>query len=209
MTFAYGMPMNEHWKIRHNKQKPRKRVMMNTMKKSIVWMAILLIAATGCANPNNQVRQQNVRDDDYQMLRDQNNGDNWINGQDGNADNRRPARDGVGTLDNRIEIADKAAEKITKLKGVNQANVLVTRRNAYVAAVLDTNQQKLTKNIEDQIANQVRKADPSIQNVYVSTNPEFVDRINGYVNDVQEGRPVAGFLEQLNEIAARIFPNAR
>lgn len=183
------------------------------MKKSFVWIAILLIVATGCANNpnNNQMGQQNVRDNNRgpQMLRDQNNGDDWNNGRVGDADNRRPGRDGVGTLDNRIEIADKAAETITKLKGVNQANVLVTRRNAYVAAVLDNDQQKLTKNIEDQIANQVRKVDPDIQNVYVSTNPEFVERINGYVGDVQEGRPVTGFMEQLNEIAARIFPNAR
>ncbi|MGM0883914.1 MAG: YhcN/YlaJ family sporulation lipoprotein [Bacillota bacterium] len=185
---------------------------MSIMKKSLVWIAILLIVATGCANPNNnQMGQQNVRDNNRgpQMLRDQNNGDDWNNGRTGNADNRRAGRDGVGTLDNRIEIADKAAEKITNLKGVNQANVLVTRRNAYVAAVLDTDQQKLTKNIEDQIANQVRKVDPDIQNVYVSTNPEFVERINGYVGDVQEGRPVTGFMEQFNEIAARIFPNAR
>lgn len=204
--------MYEHWEIRNNKQKSRKRVIINTMKKSLVWITILLIVASGCANnPNNQVRQQNVRDNyrGPQMLRDQNNGDDLINDRIGNADNRRPGRDGVGTLDNRIEIADRAAEKITKLKGVDQANVLVTRRNAYVAAVLDNDQQQMTRDIEDKIANQVRKVDPDIQNVYVSTNPEFVERINGYVNDVQAGRPVTGFFEQLNEIAARLFPNAR
>ncbi|MCY9666360.1 YhcN/YlaJ family sporulation lipoprotein, partial [Paenibacillus alginolyticus] len=60
-----------------------------------------------------------------------------------------------------------------------------------------------------QIAPKVRETDPTIQNVYVSTNPDFIDRINAYVRDVQEGRPVAGFVEEFNEMVQRIFPNAR
>ncbi|GGF92337.1 hypothetical protein GCM10010912_41630 [Paenibacillus albidus] len=90
--------------------------------------------------------------------------------------------DGLKTAEDRVEVADRAAENIKKLKGVRQANVLVTRRNAYIAAALDDDQKKLTRDIGDQIAKQVqvRAADSNIQNVYVSTNPQFVDRINGY-----------------------------
>lgn len=55
----------------------------------------------------------------------------------------------------------------------------MTRRNAYVAAAVNDNQGQLTREMEDQIAQQVRAADPNIQNVYVSTNPEFVDRTIG------------------------------
>lgn len=168
---------------------------------TIGWIAILMLVAAGCANnPNNPVRQQNVQDNNRgpQMLRDQNNVNNRIDG-----------RVGVERVDDQFEIADKAAEKITKLRGVRQANVLVTRRNAYVSAVLDNDQQQLTREIEDKIADQVRAVDPGIRNVYVSTNPEFADRTNNYVKDVQAGRPVVGFFEQFNEIVARIFPNAR
>lgn len=109
----------------------------------------------------------------------------------------------------RIEVADRAADQIVKVPGVKQANVLVTRRNAYVAAVLDDRKSKMTQKTEDQIAKRVRQVDPGIQNVYVSTNPDFVDRINTYVDDVQQGRPVAGFVEQFNEMIVRLFPNAR
>jgi YhcN/YlaJ family sporulation lipoprotein len=112
-------------------------------------------------------------------------------------------------VDNRIQIADQAAEKIVKVKGVRQANVLVTQRNAYVAAVVDANQGQLSPETEAQIAKQVRATDPNIQNVYVSTNPEFVDRVNRYVTDIGQGRPVAGFFEEFNEMVQRIFPNAR
>ena len=161
----------------------------------------LFLVITGCTNtPNKEVRQQTVRDvtREPKVLVDR------------NLEPRGPrALNDQNNVDNRIEVADKAAEKITKVKGVDQANVLITRRNAYVAAALDSNQNQLTSQIEEQIAQKVRAADPNIQNVYVSTNPEFIDRINGYVNDVRQGRPVTGFIEQFNEMVARIFPNAR
>ncbi|CAM4408621.1 YhcN/YlaJ family sporulation lipoprotein [Paenibacillus alkaliterrae] len=181
----------------------------------IVMMTSLMLFATGCTlNGNNQVRQQNIRDNDRgpEIFHDRNNADNRANRPFGDVDNggiRNGNNDGLRTAEDRVEVADRAAENITKLKGVRQANVLVTRRNAYVAAALDGDQNKLTRDIEDQIAKQVRAADSDIQNVYVSTNPQFVDRINGYVDDVQQGRPVVGFMEEFNEIVARIFPNAR
>lgn len=113
-----------------------------------------------------------------------------------------------GNVDNRIQIANEAATKIAELDTVKKANVLVTQRNAYVAAVLK-NDQQLTRDIEDQIANKVRATDPNIQHVYVSTNPDMADRFNTYVLDVQQGRPVAGFVEQFSEMVARVFPTAR
>ncbi|MGO4274543.1 YhcN/YlaJ family sporulation lipoprotein [Paenibacillus sp. TAF58] len=113
-----------------------------------------------------------------------------------------------GNEDNRIQIAKEAAAKVTELDSVKQANVLVTKSKAYVAALLK-NDQQLTREIEDQIANKVRATDPNIQNVYVSTSPEMADRFNTYVLDVQEGRPVSGFVDQFKEIVARVFPTAK
>lgn len=144
----------------------------------------IMIAATGCTKNNNQVKQQGI-----QMQQTQN----------------QPPK----TMDNRVQIANQAVDKITKLSGVRQANVLVTQRNAYVAAVVDADKGHITRDMEDQIAQQVRATDPTIQNVYVSTNPEFVDRVNRYVTDVGRGRPVAGFFEEFNEMVRRVFPTAR
>jgi YhcN/YlaJ family sporulation lipoprotein len=111
--------------------------------------------------------------------------------------------------DNRFEIAKNVADRIVRLNGVKQANVLVTKRNAYVAAVVNTHNNVITRTLEDQIANEVRATDPNILNVYVSTNPEFVDRVNRYVEDVRQGRPVTGFFDELSNMIQRIFPAAR
>lgn len=112
-------------------------------------------------------------------------------------------------VENRFDIAKAAADRITRLTGVKQANVLVTKHNAYVAAVVNIPSNQMPKALEDQIAKEVRVTDPTIKNVYVSTNPEFVDRVNQYVEDVRQGRPVAGFFDELNQVIQRIFPAAR
>jgi YhcN/YlaJ family sporulation lipoprotein len=109
-------------------------------------------------------------------------------------------------MENRFDIAQAAADRIVRLNGVKGANVLVTKHNAYVAAVVNTPSNQITKALEDQIAKEVRATDPTIQNVYVSTNPEFVDRVKQYVDEARHGRPVSGFFNELTQMIQRIFP---
>lgn len=144
--------------------------------------------------------------------------------------------------DQRIQLADRAAEQIVKIPGVRQANVLITENNAYVAAILDApagnertgvgpnfrteprggaapdgrtargsnmRDEPLSPQIKNAIADKVRQAVPGIQNVYVSTNPDFVDRVNNYADDLREGRPIEGLWEEFSEMVQRVFPTAQ
>ncbi|MEF3303735.1 YhcN/YlaJ family sporulation lipoprotein [Paenibacillus sp. GYB003] len=191
-------------------------------RQSIAAIATVLVTASmfaaGCANNanNGQMRQQgtqmqqnqNQQNQNQQNQNQQNQNQQNQNQQNQNQQNQNQQAQPLGNMDNRIQIANQAAQKIADIDGVNQANVLVTNRNAYVAASMDTNQQ-LTSEIEKRIADQVRADDPNIQNVYVSTNPQFVDRVNSYVTEAGQGRPVAGFFDQFNEMTQKLFPNAR
>ncbi|QGQ99012.1 YhcN/YlaJ family sporulation lipoprotein [Paenibacillus psychroresistens] len=112
-------------------------------------------------------------------------------------------------MDNRFDIAQAAADRIIRITGVKGANVLVTKHNAYVAAVVNTPANQISRALEDQIAAEVRATDPTIKNVYVSTNPEFVDRVKQYVYEARTGRPVSGFFNELNQMIQRIFPVSR
>jgi YhcN/YlaJ family sporulation lipoprotein len=147
---------------------------------TVVTMSIFM---SGCTNNRNNLKQQSTPIQQQQKQQPTN-------------------------ADNRIQVANDAATKIVNSNIAKKANVLVTKRNAYVAATLNNNQQ-ITPDIEEQIANLVRSTDPNIQNVYVSTNPDLVDRFNNYVRDIQQGRPVAGFINEFNEVIQRIFPNAK
>jgi spore cortex protein len=110
----------------------------------------------------------------------------------------------------RMEVAEEAANRVADLKEVSQANVIVTNRNAYVAVMLD-NQPKgeMTRAVENKISNAVKQADRNIRNVYVSTNPDFVDRMTDYTDKLQRGEPIEGLFEEFNEMVLRVFPNAR
>jgi spore cortex protein len=117
-----------------------------------------------------------------------------------------------GTIDgnDRMEVADEAADRVTALREVESATVLISGDNAYVAAMLEGRaNQKLTDQTERKISDAVRKTDPQINDVFVSTNPNFVDRMTGYADEIEKGNPVSGFFEEFNETVRRIFPTNR
>ncbi|MBE1554019.1 YhcN/YlaJ family sporulation lipoprotein [Sporosarcina limicola] len=114
------------------------------------------------------------------------------------------------TNQSKLEVADEAATRITELKEVDSATVIVTDENAYVAAVLkDNKNEKVAKDLEDKIAEKVRSTNAVIKNVYVSVNPEFVKRMTEYGTKINEGKPVEGFFEEFSEAMRNVFPTAR
>ncbi|MDQ0243420.1 YhcN/YlaJ family sporulation lipoprotein [Bacillus fengqiuensis] len=161
----------------------------------------------GVVNDNNRyVGDDNGRNGVDGSLRNVNDNDIGLNNPLPNVGNDND-RDGDEPL---MNVADEAADRVADLQGVERANVIVTERNAYVAAQLDDNAEgKLTREMENNIANAVRKTDADIQNVYVSTNPDFIDRMDNYVNDIGEGRPIGGLFDEFTEVVRRVFPNAR
>ncbi|MFC0562170.1 YhcN/YlaJ family sporulation lipoprotein [Halalkalibacter alkalisediminis] len=112
--------------------------------------------------------------------------------------------------DTRMQVADEAQDKIENLSEVRHANVIVTNRNAYVAVVLDDDSKgEVRKDVENKISDQVKSTDDNIRNVFVSSNPDFVDRMGDYGDKIQSGKPIRGLFEEFNEMVQRIFPNAR
>ncbi|WP_066255744.1 YhcN/YlaJ family sporulation lipoprotein [Neobacillus drentensis] len=161
------------------------------MKKSLILIAILLFSLdlTGCA-------RNNVNKNDL-VNRDQNVTRNNINNVRNNNDSR-------------MRVADDVAKKVTDLKEVDTANVIVTKNNAYVAVKLSpTSQNEDTNSIENKISQRVKSTDRDIDNVYVSENPDFYDRMNTYASDIRNGRPISGFFNEFTETIRRVFPKAK
>lgn len=128
-----------------------------------------------------------------------------------NVNNRNNNIRNVGTNDNtRMQVADEAQNKIENLDEVRDANIIVTNRNAYVAVVLEDNSKDdVRRELENKISDQVKQTDNNIQNVFVSSNPDFVDRMGDYGEKVESGKPVRGLFEEFNEMVQRVFPYAR
>lgn len=188
--------------------------------KPIIGAGLVSLMLVGCGTNNDNDRftsddnrplgvrynPQDNRDGVYNNMNDglgvNNNGNNGAgNNNRNNANNNN---------DQNIDVADDVADRIARLDEVERAYVLVTNRNAYVAVRLtDRSNNNLTRSMERKIAREARKANKQIDNVYVSENPDFYDRMRGYRNDINNGRPVSGFFDEFTETVRRVFPTAR
>ncbi|ATO29802.1 lipoprotein YhcN [Bacillus atrophaeus] len=178
---------------------------------------LLITAGCGMANQgegnrdNNRPENVNYRNPENDGTRNMNNVDNGRNGNvNDNVDNNANNDNNMNDNQNRkLEVADKAADKITDLKEVKHANVIVAGDQAYVAVVLTNGQKGEVENkLKKKISDKVRSADKTIDNVFVSANPDFVERMQGYGDRIQNGDPVAGFFDEFGQMVQRVFPNA-
>lgn len=64
----------------------------------------------------------------------------------------------------------------------------------------------VTKEIKAKIAAEIKKHDARIKDVYVSANPDFVDRVNVYAEEARAGHPIKGFVDEFRTMVERIFP---
>lgn len=111
-------------------------------------------------------------------------------------------------IQHRYHVAERAADRVAALDGVKSAYVITMDANAYVAVVLkDEIEKGKREQLEAKIEKAVKSTDEHIKNVYISANPDFVERLQDYVDDVNNRRPVKGFGEELSELIERIFPS--
>ncbi|WHY97308.1 YhcN/YlaJ family sporulation lipoprotein [Peribacillus simplex] len=171
--------------------------------KAIVSSAMMALVITGCSPNDKEDASENLglnRTNQDNLDNPMNVSDTRQNVNDDNNDN------GV----NDMRVSEDISNRVEALKGVSNASVIVTENNAYVGAVLkDGGDKDIPNDLKEKIADAVRGADPSVDQVYVSANPDFVQRMKGYANDIENGKPVAGFAEEFRELVTRIFPSPK
>lgn len=165
---------------------------MKKMKKTTAgFLSVLLLAACGANEQGMKNRPEDTDITENMSVRNITYYDNKSQGHN----------------QSRLHIADEAESRVEQLDDVREATVIVTDQNAYVAVVLEGKPKgEGRKNTENRIADKVRDADQGLQNVYVSSNPDFVNRLNDFRSRLQSGQP-AGLLEEFHETVQRVFPN--
>ncbi len=174
------------------------------MKKMLrIPMTLLLIfLLVGCGTTKKD--DNNVANNDQGANVETNTTDKKVN--EDNTDNNA-SNDMNATNDHKIEVADQVADDVAGMEEVESANVLVTNANAYVAVVLKEGVEG-TEEMENKIAEHVRKGNQDFNNVYVSTNPDFVKQTTDYGEKIRAGEPVEGFFEEFSDAVRRVFPDA-
>jgi len=184
-------------------------------------LTVLMMVLVACQNTNNDDTNPNNSDGNVEPTRYQ--GQNIDdNARDRNRDHTIDRVSDRNT-DAEYNVSKEAAEKITdEMDDIDHAYVLTTRNNAYVGANLDIDNEgnrnnqgnnegsmEITDDVKEQIADIVRSVDSSIDNVYVTSNPDFLDLADRYVNDMDNGNPVEGFFDQIGGMIDRVFPDAK
>lgn len=163
-------------------------------------------------NENNFNNEMTNREDGRFNNRNQNDG-----GMNRNRTNEGlQGRDRANQNFQNYDVADRIADRITdEVNEVDQAYVLTGENNAYVAVVLDREDNRsrgdddyeIGDDLKERISEVVKEGNRTVENVYVSANADFLQMVDSYVNDVQNGRPIQGFFEEFNNMIERIFPD--
>ncbi|MED3834250.1 YhcN/YlaJ family sporulation lipoprotein [Peribacillus frigoritolerans] len=177
--------------------------------KAIVSSTMMALVITGCATNDKEDASENLglnRTHQDNLDNPMNVSDTRQNVNNVNNDNNDNNDNGV----NGMRVSEDISNRVEALKEVSNAKVIVTENNAYVGAVLkDGGDKDISNDLKERVADAVRGADPSVDQVYVSANPDFVQRMDRYANDIENGKPVEGFAEEFRELVTRIFPSSR
>lgn len=171
--------------------------------------ALVLTASmtmAGCSSKQGDVGNSNIRS---QSLNDRfaDDGRNEMNRLHGK---QRMNNNVVGLHGNsHLEMDQKIADRLAARSDIHAAYVVRSDRNAYVAVQTEgAGDDKLTDQLKGEIADVVKAQSPATDHVYVSSNPEWGDRMRGYAEQVRQGHPIQGLLTEFNAVVNRIFPTA-
>ncbi|QQY80583.1 YhcN/YlaJ family sporulation lipoprotein [Keratinibaculum paraultunense] len=116
-------------------------------------------------------------------------------------------RNNLSTPDDMAKKAANIAEKITNLKEINSASVLISGNSCIVGVDIKNNiEGKMTTDLKQKIERIVRNTDNSIKYVSITADPDLYTRIRNMAADIANGRPISGFANEFEEILRRITP---
>ena len=198
--------------------------MFTSKKKFFVLSAALLVVSclflTGCSSEQNR---QNTPSDNNQTPSTQNstnmspnnngmnssmNGTTNMNGTN-STDNA--TRMGTSTTDSNSlhQRAEKIADAVVDdIDAVKDARVIISDKMAYVSvSITETAGADTAKTLKEEVGQVVKKTDTAIEDVYVMEDADTFTRMKEMVDDIADGKPVSGFIEELDNMFTRVMPS--
>lgn len=180
--------------------------------KALVTSAMVALFITGCSANENEGANENLglnRTNQDRDLSQTGYNPTTVNDRTDTKtnNNNNDNNNNAGQGNNQMRVTENIADRIEELKQVKRARVIVIDNDAYVGAVLRKGKDSLTTEVKNKIEGAVRNSDTSIHDVHVSTNPDFVKRMDQYVKDVKSGKPVEGFTDEFQKLVHRVFPS--
>ena len=170
---------------------------------SVALLCVSCLIFTGCSRNNNTQQTPPATN---------NQADNAQNNVSGN-NNAADQKDDNGTDDN-VDNTDlhQRAEKIADavvndVAQVKDARTVISEKMAYVSVAIDeTADTAESATLKEEISNVVKKTDAEIETVYVMEDADTFTRMKEIGEDIANGKPVSGFVEELENMFVRVTP---
>lgn len=170
-------------------------------------LCLALVLLAGCGNKdttpapeNNNANQQNMT-----TPAPANDGKNdTTNNNDNNS-----AVDNLADNADMSERANKIAKAIVDdVEDVEDAHVIISEHVAYAAVKIKATDPKgEAEAIKEAIIKSAKEADSDLTDVYVSESADVFTRIKEMGDEIGEGKPISGFVEELENLFVRITPS--
>lgn len=107
--------------------------------------------------------------------------------------------------------AEKIAKAVTdEIAQVRDSRVVISQRMAYVSVDIDkTADTAESATLKDEISSIVKKTDAEIETVYVMEDANTFTRMKEISEDIANGHPVSGFVEELENMFVRVTPSPK
>jgi len=103
--------------------------------------------------------------------------------------------------------AQHITSEINQVNGVQKAMVVVAGRNAYVGLDVKPGlKEEQVHELENIVADQIKGTEEAINTVYVSSDPDFVSRIQKVSQGIAKGDSVTRYADELSDLGRRIKP---
>lgn len=102
--------------------------------------------------------------------------------------------------------ADRLVQLASRVKNVNDATAVVIGKWAVVGIDVNAHLDRPEVGVIKYTVAEALKEDPQGANAIVTADVDIVARLREMNTDIRQGRPVAGFAEELADIVGRLIP---
>lgn len=103
--------------------------------------------------------------------------------------------------------ASKITTKISDIKGVDKAHVVISEKTAIVGLNINKDYEgKVTDELRKKVEDTVKNTDKDINTVTITADPNLTERIRKVGEDIGAGKPISGLGTEIKEILNRIVP---
>lgn len=90
--------------------------------------------------------------------------------------------------------------EVERIARVSDCTVIKNGDTCYVGVDTDRNETNNVAALRTEIANRIRRVDPSIRRVHVTTDENNLTRLRNYARDIDAGQPVRNFLDNIEDL---------